>query len=410
MSWFPAFTFMNPSISDEFNVLGPPRWMWLELLISGDAACGTCGPTPDLASKNCWCPTKTSHTSRYSTSHLLLKPNGFDGWGNTLIQGAMMESYLAASRWVPLGANKTAQPEPNLKYSSRTHVGENTFLASHHLTVNGLLHINRVHTACEPLVALLNSNHARATNPASFSEANSLVKIPDFGSTSMPVAVAGCLTPRKGQLSAAFGQGDSVVTQTSGHDCPSVWQLHELPLFLSELVPSQRIGFTISFLDGHLMVAKRFHPNISRSESCNEVLATKIRWPGNVSERFWSVVLWLCVCACYCSFETRFVSSASVVLALKWCTASNYLPLNLSAAFFLSSSSDSCLHWLFLAILYVFMPPRPIITLHMSTLFTVLLLLFSKASLTAHDILLLRHVFPPMFLHQTILYKPVRLH
>ena len=88
-----------------------------------------------------------------------------------------------------------------------------------YLAVNGLL-CNRVHTGCEPRFALRNSNNAQATSPVSFSEANRMVKIPDFGS--MPVAVTGCLAPRKGQLSAACGQGDSVVTQTSRHDCPSV--------------------------------------------------------------------------------------------------------------------------------------------------------------------------------------------
>ena len=81
-------------------------------------------------------------------------------------------------------------------------------------------------------------------------------------------------------------------------------------------------------------------------------------------------------CACSCSSETRFASSESVVLALKWCTASNYLPLKLSKATVRLSS------------IYIY-------TYSSSNLY--------KASIMAHDNLLLHQfVFAPVFLYQTV--------
>ena len=81
-------------------------------------------------------------------------------------------------------------------------------------------------------------------------------------------------------------------------------------------------------------------------------------------------------CACSCSSETRFASSESVVLALKWCTASNYLPLKLSKATVRLSS------------IYIYIYSS-------SNLY--------KASIMAHDNLLLHQfVFAPVFLYQTV--------
>ena len=58
---------------------------------------------------------------------------------------------------------------------------------------------------------------------------------------------------------------------------------------------------------------KRCHPNVCRSESCNEILAGT----GSVSDR--KVLFFGCACSCS---ETCLASSESVVLALRWCTPS----------------------------------------------------------------------------------------
>lgn len=79
-------------------------------------------------------------------------------------------------------------------------------------------------------------------------------------------------------------------------------------------------------------------------------------------------------CACSCSSETRFASSESVVLALKWCTASNYLPLKLSKA-----------------------------TVRLSSIYIYSSSNLYNASIMAHDNLLLHQfVFAPVFLYQTV--------
>lgn len=225
----------SASPSHEFNVLdvlGHMPWMWLEVLISGDDACGACGCclTPDLAStaskdhlicysSSCQAllvPNKDLHIS-LSTSHLsFLKPGRFESWLSllsthlnlhihswayqwhiymvkSLIQVAMMESYLATRNSRSL-TNHEALGAKIVQHSQQSPVS-NTLAALAECMPARILFWHLIilrSMVCSTVTGFTQDVSPCllfliATMHGQQAQFLSVIKIPDFGS--MPVAV-----------------------------------------------------------------------------------------------------------------------------------------------------------------------------------------------------------------------------